>query len=111
MSQLPKKFRIPAEKIRPLIEPMGGCIASDRITVGGSKVGYMYREASDQETDSGWRFFSGDESQQYVDSANNLAIYDVNTICNYDPAIIPYLQSAVGSSFGRVDGSDRFEPE
>ncbi len=39
-------------------EPNGeGCIVSDRITKEGFKVGYMYREAPDEDNpDSGWRF-------------------------------------------------------
>ena len=41
----------------------------------------------------------------------NLARYDVNTICNYDPAIIPYLESPVGRAFGRVEGTSKFEEE
>lgn len=90
---------------------MGGCFATDRITVDGLKVGYMYRELPANEIDSGWRFLSGDESQEYVDNADNTEIYEVNTICNYDPAIIPFLDSPPGSAFGRVEGTDEFEPE
>ena len=44
-------------------EPNGeGCIVSDRITKEGFKVGYMYREAPDEDNpDSGWRFLAGNE--------------------------------------------------
>src|SRR6266705_2951717 len=77
--------------IKSLIPKMGGCFASDRITVDGMKVGYMYREEPDKDLDSGWRFFSGDETQEYADNPDNFAIYEVNTICNYDPSISPYI--------------------
>ena len=90
---------------------MGGCIASDRITVDGAPVGYMYREEPCTDIASGWRFFAGDESQEYADTPDNFAIYEVNTICNYDPAIIQFLDAPVGSAFGRVVGTDRFERE
>ena len=106
-----KAFKIPGDKIERLIPNMGGCFASDRITVDGMQVGYMYREEPDQDGDSGWRFFSGDESQEYADTPDNFAIYEVNTICNYDPAIIWYLDAPYGSGFGRVPGSDEFKPE
>src|SRR5262245_58799394 len=106
-----KTFRIPGDKIRRLIPNMGGCFASHRITVDGAPVGYMYREQPDEDADSGWRFFAGDESQEYADTPANFAIFEVNTICNYDQAIIPFLDSPVGSVFGRVPGTDRFEPE
>jgi hypothetical protein len=76
--------------------------------VEGRPVGYMYREEPDFEVDSGWRFFSGHESQAYVDDAANLAIYDVNTIANYDRDIIPFLDAPIGSSFEREDGTGPF---
>ena len=70
----------------------------------------MYREAPRDPIDSGWHFFSGEETQDYADDAKNFALYDVNTIANYDPAIIPLLDSPVGSAFGRSEGGD-FLPE
>lgn len=106
-----KAFKIPRDQIKQLIPNIGGCFATDRITVEGMKVGYMYREEPDRDIDSGWRFFSGDESQEYVNDPDNTSIYSVNTICNYDPAVIPFLDSPPGSSFGRVEGTDEFEAE
>jgi hypothetical protein len=106
-----KAFKIPGDQIRQLISPMGSCYASDRITVDGAPVGYMYREQPQNEYDSGWHFFAGDESQDYADEAGHFGIYDVNTICNYDPAIIPLLDAPFDSAFGRVPGTDTFERE
>ena len=106
-----KAFKIPGDQIKRLIPSMGGCYASGRITVDGMKVGYMYREEPAHDVDSGWHFFSGDESQEYADNADNFAIYEVNTICNYDPAIMRYLDAPYGSAFGRVPGTDEFRPE
>jgi hypothetical protein len=37
-----KKFHLPAENIKRLVEHNGGCIATDKITVDGRPVGYMY---------------------------------------------------------------------
>lgn len=111
MNPRDKAFKIPGEHIRRVIPNMGGCFASDRITVDGAPVGYMYREEPDQEVDSGWRFFAGDESQEYSDTPDNFAIYEVNTICNYDPTIIPFLHAPFGSAFGRIRGTDKFESE
>ena len=106
-----RKFKLRAEQIKPLIEPMGGCFATDHITVEGLPVGYMYREAPDFDVDSGWRFFSGTETEEYANDPDNTTIYEVNTIANYDPAIIPFLSAPIGSAFGRVPGTDKFEPE
>ena len=106
-----KRFKIPANKIRPLVEDMGGCFATDRILVDGAKVGYMYREEPEEEHLSGWTFMSGDESQEYADNPKNWGIYDVNTVCNYDPAIIPHLVAEPGTAWGRIEGTDQFEEE
>jgi len=103
-----KNFKIKAEAIRQIIPSQGGCMATDKITVDGLEVGYMYREKSDFEADSGWRIFSGTETQDYVDDSNNTEIYDLNTIVNYDPSIIPYLDSAFGTELERMDGTDKF---
>lgn len=112
MDSRDKKFKIPGEQIKRLIPNMGGCFATDRITVDGAPIGYMYREQPDKGFfDSGWRFFAGDESEEYSDNPDNFAIYDLNTICNYDPAIIPFLDAPVDSAFGRIPGTDKFQPE
>lgn len=98
-------FKLKKEEINKLIPDMGYCFASNKITIDGLKVGYMYREEPTDATDSGWRFFSGTESQAYVDNPDNFKIYDVNTIVNYDDSIIPYLSSSVGTELVKVDST------
>ena len=104
-----KKFKLKADEFVELVPPMGGCFATDKITVDGMKVGYMYREEHDDDMDSGWRFFSGTEDQEYVDDPNNIMIYNVNTIANYDSAIIPYLKLPVGTELERIENTDEFQ--
>lgn len=99
-----KNFAIRADKIKPLATGRGGCIATDMILVDGRKVGYMYRDEPADKQDSGWVFTSGFESQEYMDEAGNHGVYDVNTLANYDPEIIPYLDAPAGTSFERSRG-------
>jgi len=103
-----KQFYLAADQIKPLATHRGSCIASDMITVDGRRVGFMYRELPRDNIDSGWRFKSGVESQEYADDPNHLAIYDINTIANYDPEIIPLLSEPVGSAFERKNGTGNF---
>ena len=103
-----KQFKIAADQIKPIAEGYGGCIATDKITVEGYPVRFMYREAPDNELDSGWRFMSGFEDDAYMDDPDNLAIYDVNTIANYDPSIVPLLEAPEGSAFEKTPESERF---
>lgn len=103
-----KPFRLTADQIRPLANGHGACIATDMITCDGRKVAFMYREAADRDVDSGWRFMSGFESDDYMNDPDNHAVYDVNTIANYDPEIIPFLDAPVGSAFERENGIGPF---
>ncbi|HVK75049.1 MAG TPA: DUF2185 domain-containing protein [Kofleriaceae bacterium] len=103
-----KTYGLRPEQIVRLVPSMGGCIASDRITVDGKRVGSMYRERSVRDHDSGWVFLAGDETQAYMDDAEHFGVYDVNTIANYDRAVIPYLYALPGQRFDRDADTDRF---
>jgi len=103
-----KTFKISADGIQNLIEPFGGCMATDKITVNGELVEFMYRDTPDFKDDSGWRFLSGTESQEYADNPDNWGIYDVNTIANYDSSIIKYLDSPFGTELERIQRTKEF---
>lgn len=110
-----KQFAIPQEELKELYQGEGpqGCIATDRILVDGQPVGYCWRvepDPGDEAWDSGWRFSAGDESGDYMDDPDRSGIYALNTICNYDPDVIPLLDSEPGTAWSR--GEDGiFRPE
>jgi len=91
------------------IKPMGFCIVSNRITIDGAMVGYMYREEGDGENDSGWRFLAGDETEEYVEDSANGKIFDVNIIAHHDKAIIPFLNYPYDSELERIEGKETFQ--
>ena len=103
-----KEYKLTSEEIKPLVQGYGACIATDKITVEGYPVRFMYREEPDNDVDSGWRFMSGFESDDYMDNPDNHGVFDVNTIANYDPSIIPLLDSKIGSVFEKADGDELF---
>lgn len=107
--KMEKKFKLTKEQIKHLADGYGGCIASDKITVEGLPVRFMYKEKPDNAQDSGWRFLSGTESDEYMADAKNHAFYDVNTIANYDPSIIPFLKSPAGSVYEKITGAKEFK--
>ncbi|MBS0444981.1 MAG: DUF2185 domain-containing protein [Proteobacteria bacterium] len=104
-----KAFRLQGHEMRPLVGAMGGCLATDHIAVDGLPVRFMYREASDHESDSGWRFFSGFEDEAYANNPAHMEVYEVSTIANYDPGILPFLDAPPGSAFEKAASSERFE--
>jgi hypothetical protein len=103
-----KKFKLRPEEIAPIALGLGGCLATDRIVVDGCPVGYMRREVPINPDDSGWRFFAGDETPEYMAENANHGVYDVNTIVNCDPAILPFIDSDIGSEFERDEGDNDF---
>ena len=113
-----KKFLINGREGEVLLkdwETSDGCIATDRITVDGLPVGYMYREKPEEGNpfegyDSGWRFTAGDESDAYMQMAENSGIYKLNTICQYDPDIVPLLHAPYGTAYIR-DENGVFQEE
>jgi hypothetical protein len=105
-----RKFRLSAQEIKPLVaEDLGGCFITDRVTVDGLKIGYMYREVPTRPEDSGWRFFSGDESEDYINDLTHTGVYAVNTAANYDPDIIPYLDTLPPCAFEKVGDGPEYE--
>lgn len=81
-----------------------GCLVTKAALSDG--IFYMYREegAKDQ-PDSGWRFFHGDESEEYCNTPENCEILSLNTICNIRPDILAYLETPSGYAY-LWNGSD-----
>jgi hypothetical protein len=67
-------------------------------------VRFAYREEADDEQDSGWRLFSGQESDKYTDDAKHIRTCNVYWLVDFDPTLKEILRADVGSVFER-DGS------
>jgi hypothetical protein len=81
-------------------------IATDRILCDGYRVSIMLREEALGATDSGWRFFAGDEPEEYISDSANFGNVSLNLIANYAPDIVPLLDAPVGSFFARNDDGE-----
>lgn len=104
-----KKLFLPSDQIKPLVNDLGTCIATDKIAVQGLPVRFMYREAPVMAGDSGWRFLSGLESDAYMENANNQGAYDVNLIANIDPTVIPLLSAPIDAAFEKTEQDGEFQ--
>ena len=105
-----KSYRLGPRELRLIAPGHGACIATDKITVDGAPVRFMYREQAIHEADSGWRFLSGIESDAYMNDPSNHGFYDCNTIANFDPTIVPHLDAPIGSVFEKPPGAAEFLP-
>ncbi|MEF9989660.1 MAG: DUF2185 domain-containing protein [Christensenellaceae bacterium] len=84
--------------------PLNGCIVSNKISLQQYKIGYMYRDAPLADLpDSGWVFLAGDEDESYMNTPENHNIFTINTLCNYDPDIIPLLDAPYNTAYYRDD--------
>ncbi|WP_420574046.1 DUF2185 domain-containing protein [Kordia sp.] len=91
----------------PLI---GGLMVSKMVSEGKKKPLFMFREKRTRPEDSGWRIFSGYESQEYANDPNNIGIYNPSTILKIDSSIKDLLLKGIGSVFERKNHkSDWYE--
>ena len=92
-------IKIKVEKLVDWNEPNGdGCVVSDKITKEGFKVGYMYREKPEEgRPDSGWRFLSDIDTDEYLADANNSSVCTLNTVIQIEPAILSIINLPIGT--------------
>ncbi|MEX1189522.1 MAG: DUF2185 domain-containing protein [Bacteroidia bacterium] len=79
----------------------GVCMASAQITEDKLPVGFMYRESPEEDLDSGWRFLSGKEDDDYLENENNYGVFDVDFIVGLDSVVRNYIHLPVGSELER----------
>ena len=87
------------------------CFATQRILKDGAGVGCLYREAPDDEDDSGWRFTANDESQEYMDEKSNLQYVSLGRVLSCTDAFIHLLSSEVGAAFVLDTKSNTYLPK
>lgn len=81
---------------------LGGMVTQKALTVG---VGYICRQEPAPEyadVDSGWRFFAGDESDEYLDDPEHTKIMTLDSVCNLWPEVMGFLYAKVGRKFGKT---------
>jgi len=86
----------------------GFAFVSKRVSEDRQPVRFMYREQGEQPEDSGWRFFSGDETDEYANNPDNITINAVSTVIQIDPDVAKHLDSPFGSAFERNSSSEPF---
>lgn len=84
-----------------------GCYVTDRISMDGVPIQYAERQLPNPNyPDSGWKFMAGDETTDYLGNANNIGIFTLNHIANYDETLLPILDAPVGSVYVRNEMGD-----
>jgi len=90
-------------------EPVGSnghlVLASERV-LGLDPVLLAYREAAANEQDSGWRFFHGDEDEEYTADPQNISLCPLSTFLELDPLLRVIINSPPGTAWERPSRVD-----
>lgn len=73
-------------------------------------VRFLYREEPDREEDSGWRMFSGHETDEYNDDPDNIAVVDIGWMLDKDPSLLEPLKQGTGAVFERDEKDSPWQP-
>lgn len=84
------------------------CFVTKKILDETLKVGYLYRENTDEDNDSGWRITSNTESEEYMNSSNNMAYVSIGVVLNNDDSFIHLLNYPEGTAFVRDHDTGEF---
>lgn len=83
---------------------IGGVLASKMVTEGNHKPRFIFRDKPFNEADSGWRIFSGFETDEYTNNPNNLGFYHAKTISQIDDSIVKLLLfKGIGSAWEKKE--------
>jgi hypothetical protein len=67
----------------------------------GECVRFMYRQRADGKEDSGWRMFTGHETEDYNENPKNIRIMEVGALLDRDPTLLQPLKEGIGAVFER----------
>lgn len=81
-------------------------LVSELCFAKGEYVRFLYREHADREEDSGWRMFTGHETDEYNDNPKNIRIVDVGYMLDRDPSLLTPLKEGIGATFERATKDD-----
>ena len=87
-----------------------GCIVSNNILSEKGELKWCFRESPVNNMDSGWRFLSSIDTDEYLADANNSSVCSLDTIVQIEPAILAVINLPVGTDVAltTVDGEKVF---
>ena len=67
------------------------------------RIGYMYRQEPEEDfSDCGWRFLVGDETEEYVNSPENIVMCSYSDVCNIAPSVRAYFYAEYGTQYVKM---------
>lgn len=72
-------------------------IVSAQVWEEGAAVGFLYREAAVFEQDSGWRFFSGEEDDDYANQTEHFHTVPLREVLAQHPDVAHLMSHSAGA--------------
>jgi hypothetical protein len=85
-------------------------IVTARVWEEGRPVRWLYRSEPDNERDSGWRVFAGDETADYTDDPETARLVPLRELIDRDRELAEVLRSPPGTAFERRRLGGPFTP-
>lgn len=76
-------------------------LVSKLVFDGDKTVRFLYREKPDNEKDSGWRLFSGNETEEYNNDASNMRLCNIGWLVDFDPSLLEVFKNDLAVAFER----------
>jgi len=67
----------------------------------GALLLFAYREKADRPEDSGWRFFTGNEDDEYTANSENIRLCNVGWLLDFEPTLDQFIREPEGAAFER----------
>ena len=84
-------------------------LVSKSVFEGDSTVRFLYREKPDNEKDSGWRLFSGNETEEYNNDANNIRLCNIGWLIDFDPSLLELFKHDFDVAFERESKTSKWK--
>ncbi|WP_299156668.1 DUF2185 domain-containing protein [uncultured Tenacibaculum sp.] len=87
---------------------IGAVFTSNKVLKEKELPSWMYREEASYEEDSGWRIFSGNEDEDYLDNPDNFKLITSEQLIKIDKEIKSNLLAPYGFSFERDESTGKW---
>ena len=85
------------------------CFVTNNVLYEGQAVGFLYKEDPDYDDDSGWRFSTGTESEEYMDDSNNISYVSLGAVLREDDGFVNLLDREEGVVFEKTTSGEYVE--
>ena len=80
-------------------ESLGGALVSRNLLEGRGRLRWAFREAGANPADTGWRFLSAIDDDDYINDPANLQVVDYSTVIGLEPSLEKLYGLPVGAEF------------